>query len=62
VWIILWRLTGMAWNVTRVQDPTLLRHHRRASYRIAAYLTFLLAIIAVGLYFLPYIPLRRGPA
>jgi len=62
LWIILWRLTGMAWNVTRVEDLTLLRHHRRVSYRIAGFLAFLLAVISAVVYFLPYIPVRPAEA
>ncbi|WVQ83867.1 hypothetical protein IAT38_006011 [Cryptococcus sp. DSM 104549] len=59
VWIMLWRLTGTAWGVEKVQDPILRRYQRKEAWKIAGWLVGVLAVLGVGLYFVPYVELKK---
>ncbi|KAK4684552.1 hypothetical protein P7C73_g5622, partial [Tremellales sp. Uapishka_1] len=59
LFILLWRLTGTAWGVEKVQDPVLRRYQRGRAVKIVGWLILSLGIVSVVLWFLPYIPLAR---
>ena len=58
LWVKLWRLTGTAWDVRKVEDPILRRYQRKAAWRIAAVLTIVLMCVGVVLYVVPFIPCK----
>ncbi|WVQ76733.1 hypothetical protein IAR50_006407 [Cryptococcus sp. DSM 104548] len=57
IWVLLWRLTGTAWGVKKVEDPFLQRYQRREAWKIAGQLALALSVIGVAFFFVPYIPL-----
>ncbi|ODN75307.1 hypothetical protein L202_06489 [Cryptococcus amylolentus CBS 6039] len=59
IWVLLWRLTGTAWGVKKVEDPFLRKYQRREAWKIAGQLVLALIFIGAAFFFVPYIPLSH---